>query len=82
MKAGHSRFKDGGPERAMRREARARERQQLREERREERIRRLEAELAEDDEETEEDDEFLLDPKEAKKETDFFLGRNQTDRLF
>ena len=32
-----------------------------------ERIRRLEAELAEDDEETEEDDEFLLDPKEAKK---------------
>ena len=80
VKAGHSRFKDGGPERAMRREARARERQQLREERREERIRRLEAELAEDDEETEEDDEFLLDPKEAKKmkRTSFLEGTKLT----
>ena len=80
VKAGHSRFKEGGPERAMRREARARERQQLREERREERIRRLEAELAEDDEETEEDDEFLLDPKEAKKmkRTSFLEGTKLT----
>lgn len=80
VKAGHSRFKDGGPERAMRREARARERQQLREERREERIRKLEAELAEDDEETEEDDEFLLDPKEAKKmkRTSFLEGTKLT----
>ena len=79
VKDGHSRFKDGEPERAMRREERTRERQQLREERREERLRRLEAELAEDEEDTDEE-EFLLDPREAKemKRTSFLEGTKLT----
>lgn len=65
VKEGRARYAEGQPERAMRREERARERQLLRETRREERIRRLEAEIGED--ELSEDDEFLLDPKEARK---------------
>ena len=65
VKEGRARYAEGQPERAMRREERARERQLLRETRREERIRRLEAEIGED--EFSEDDEFLLDPKEARK---------------
>lgn len=65
VKEGHARYAQGQPERAMRREERARERQLMREERREERIRRLEAEIG--DEEFAGDEDFLLDPKEAKK---------------
>ena len=65
VKDGHARFAEGQPERAMRREERARERQLIREQRREERIRRLEAEIG--DEELSDEDEFLLDPKEARK---------------
>ena len=61
VKEGRARYKEGQPERAMRREERARERQMMREER----IRRLEAEI--DDDEFSGDDDFLLDPKEAKK---------------
>lgn len=80
VKDRHSRYMEGGPERAMRREARARERQQLREARREERIRRLEAELAEEEPFDPSEDEFFLDPKEAKKmkKTSFLEGTKLT----
>ena len=83
IKDGQSRYMEGGPERAMRREVRAKERQQLREARREERIRRLEAELAEDEDDAAFDpseEEFLLDPKEAKKvkKTSFLEGTKLT----
>ena len=64
VKEGHTRYVQGQPERAMRREERARERQLMREERREERIRRLEEEIGDDEIS---DDDFLLDPAEAKK---------------
>ena len=64
VKEGHTRYVQGQPERAMRREERARERQLMREERREERIRRLEEEIGDDEIS---DDDFLLDPTEAKK---------------
>lgn len=64
VKEGHTRYVQGQPERAMRREERARERQLMREERREERIRRLEEEIGDDELS---DDDFLLDPAEAKK---------------
>ena len=64
IKEGHAKYVEGQPERAMRREERARERQLLREERREERIRRLEAEIGDDG--LSDEDEFLLDPKEAR----------------
>ena len=77
IKDGHTRYVQGQPERAMRREERARERQLIKEQRREERIRRLEEEIG--DEDLSEDD-FLLDPSEARKmkKTGFLEGTKLT----
>ena len=80
VKSGQQHYRDGEPERELKKAARAQRRQQMREER----IRKLEEELAEDgefeDDDFEEDDEFLLDPKEAKqmKKTGFLEGTKLT----
>lgn len=49
IKGGHTRYKEGQPERELKKELRAKERQRLKEERQAERLRELEEALAEDD---------------------------------
>ena len=54
IKGGHERYKEGSPERELKKELRAQQKKQLREERRAEKVRRLEEAIAEDELEDEE----------------------------
>lgn len=63
IKGGHERYKEGSPERELKRELRAQQRRQMREERRAQRVRQLEEAIAED--EAELDDEELINQDKA-----------------
>lgn len=80
VKGGQAHFKEGQPERELKREIRAQQKRQLKEERRAERIRKLEMELAQEEEkessvpfQTSEGNDLLLDPKKVKVKTTGFL---------
>lgn len=67
FKGGHERYKEGSPERELKKELRAQQKRQMREERRAEKVRRLEEALAEDEDELEEEDLIANDKPGAKK---------------
>lgn len=74
VKGGHERYKEGQPERDLKKELRAQQRQQLRDERRAKRIQELEEALAEDgDDAPFADEEQLLNPEKAKAKRPAFL---------
>lgn len=75
VKGGHERYKEGQPERDLKKEIRAQQKQQLREERRARKIQELEAALAREEEVpfASDEEEQLLDPEKAKAKRPAFL---------